>query len=112
MHSKGDQQKEGWPTLTGSLKGSESQVPSVVLLVVRGRQHLGQAEQQLSQRRQQMPSHHIQLEVLRSPRNSGVTGQRTLPSLSGKGGQAESVIKRNCMLLLFFKVTTIATVSG
>ena len=64
MHGKGSQQKEGWPTLTGSLKGSGSQVPSIVLLIVRGSQQLSQAEQQLSQRRQQMPSHHIQLEVL------------------------------------------------
>lgn len=77
MHGIGNLQKAGWPTLTGSLKGSGSQVPSVVLLVVRGRQHLSQAEQQLSERRQQMPSHHIQLEVLHSQQNSGIT---SLPS--------------------------------
>ena len=82
MHGKGNQQKGGWPTLTGSLKGSGSQVPSVVFLIVGGKQHLGQAEQQLSQGRQQMPSHHIQLEVLKLAASLVIA--QSLPSADGK----------------------------
>ncbi len=81
--AKETSRREGWPTLTGILKGSGSQFSSIVLLIVRRRQHLSQAEQQLSQRWQQMPSHHIQLEVLHPQRNSGVTGPCTTSTVSG-----------------------------
>ena len=68
-----DRQTDRHLTLTRGLQSSWAQVPSVVLLVVSSREQLSHVEKQLAQARQQVPPHHIQLEVLHQVRPSLVS---------------------------------------